>query len=1041
MKRHTVSATLALACLSFTAAVAQLTGMSGTILVQHGVYQVGPGSPFPVYNLSGFLLSPGANYPLVQNPAIVSDSALNLDTVRGVPTLAPAIRSIEPEIVGVGGKIRLRGVNLGTAQTAVVMFHPGVIAEQVERHTPNEIVVRVPVGAQTGNIQVVTGVNAPALRALQTQIGVIEGVETPAIQAEIAQHKAQQGLLLGFGRFSNPVKRFVTAAYMNPKPSIRPVVDDVNGVKIVRNRLIVDLQDFLSFDVALQIADQLNAELVGHFPITNSYVLDLRQTPKDLEELDALMARIAQDRRVAEVWRDLVLELRQVRFADVDVVDRYRHNYNANLNGRKDVWATDRIQAPGAWNLIERFIPNGRAGLSSIKIAVLDSGCDQTHPEFARVDLKKVVTGFVRLRIAGREAILPEAANLREEAYDLGDSDMSQHGTTVISLIGARNGNVIDAATGDRGINGILHNPTSYTIQVYRDTDWSENDWTTLTAFLSVINAAAITRARIMSASYGQPHPINPDTSPRRLEVRVALRKLAHQLNQFRDRLLLVVAAGNEADRSDPEGMRGLITPFEDLNLNGRLDAGEDFDGDGVLDHGNYVAASLGTLPNVITVGAIDQHDQRASFSNWGMPVQIAAPGVDVMTAGGSPTAFTIGGARFDRSSGTSYATPLTAGSAGLLLAIRPQLTPNEVKNYLINTAYEVNTTDGNGNQMMWKTLKTGYAVRQLLVDRGIIGNNQQWTGVSKVVYDGLNMFEIRRGANGRAEGFALRRLTINGWDPCLSHDGRKVAYIEKRLNEYNLREYHFDTDMEVTLVTRGRDRFTISIPIEYSPSNNLMWHLITSDGPCRRKHQLWVYKADGSGSDLIAETMMYNFCEFDPDRNPLEWRRYRLQKGSWRPDNRRWDLDYHYSKGRGNDILVICHSWWQDIRYPQGTLAFPECLTEEFYWSSWSPDGRARVGGRSIPAPSLDYYNLVTLYYDDAQDPYIVSATRSRVELRQEFPMFRAGWSPDGSEIIYLYDFSILNTIRRDRRNVDDRAPRRLIDQARGAATFSWQW
>jgi hypothetical protein len=86
MKRYTVAATLALASLSFTAAVAQLTGMSGTILVEHGVYQVGPASPFPVYNLSGFLLSPGAFYPLVQNPTIVSTSSLSF--VTGSPGIA-----------------------------------------------------------------------------------------------------------------------------------------------------------------------------------------------------------------------------------------------------------------------------------------------------------------------------------------------------------------------------------------------------------------------------------------------------------------------------------------------------------------------------------------------------------------------------------------------------------------------------------------------------------------------------------------------------------------------------------------------------------------------------------------------------------------------------------------------------------------------------------------------------------------------------------------------------------------------------------------
>jgi hypothetical protein len=978
----------------------------------------------------------GTDSVLAGTPRVKS---VQLGTVQGVPAPAPMLRSIEPaEVVGIGGKIRLRGTNLGTAQTAVVVFHPGVIAEQVERHTPNEIVVRVPVGAQTGNIQVVTGVNAAALRSMQTQIGVIEGCETPAIQAQVAQYKTQQIFMLSFGRFSNPIRRFVTAAYMHPKPSIRPVIDEVDGVKLVRNRLIVDLKDFLSFDVALQIADQLNAELVGHFPITNSYVLDLRQTPKHLKELDALMARVAQDQRVAEVWHDIVLELRQVRFADVDVVDRYRHTRDNTrptfpgngLHGREDAWATDRIQAPGAWNLIERFI--GRNNLSHVKVAVVDSGCDQRHPEFDSngdgdvndpddVQLKKVeIDDWIRVRIAGREVILPQANAFTERPYDLGDNHPVQHGTMVTSLIGARNGNVIDGATGDRGINGLLHNPMPYTIQVYRASDLREGDWTTLTVFLSAINAAAITRARILNASYGQPHPINPDTSLRGFEVRVALRKLAHQLNQFRDRLLLVVAAGNEADAmNDPDGMRGLITPFEDLNLNGRLDAGEDFDGDGVLDHGNYVAASLGTLPNVITVGAIDHYDQRARFSNWGVSVQIAAPGVDVMTAGGvPPTAFTIGGARFNRVSGTSFATPLTAGSAGLLLAIRPQLTPNDVKNYLINTAYEMNTTDGNGNQMMWKTLKTGYAVRQLLVDRGVIGNDQPWTGVSKVVYDGLRMFEIRRGPDGRAQAFADRAL-FAGHTPSLAHQGHVLIWIS---NPRSVEEHNFSTGHTSNLARIFSGSFAPGI-LELRPDYSYL---------LARLRPPWLGCTEQIDIHLIGRviaTVKYPACRFGWFGRPLDWESYQLYKAALRPDNRRWALDYLYENGTGNRITQSCRVTWDDNPFPAGNnplFGFPRCIGTEFRYPAWAPEGRAYGGAEGARLLKIEYY--------DAAHGYQFT----RVDNWPHPPILWLNWSPDGSELGVLGG-NTLYTVRRDWRDTADRDPRPL--QPIGRVVFTWQW
>jgi hypothetical protein len=77
---------LALASLSSLSAFAQLIGAQHNLVVEHGVYQVGPNSPNPVYTPQGFMLSPGANYPLVQNPTIVSQSAVN--AVTGSPGFA-----------------------------------------------------------------------------------------------------------------------------------------------------------------------------------------------------------------------------------------------------------------------------------------------------------------------------------------------------------------------------------------------------------------------------------------------------------------------------------------------------------------------------------------------------------------------------------------------------------------------------------------------------------------------------------------------------------------------------------------------------------------------------------------------------------------------------------------------------------------------------------------------------------------------------------------------------------------------------------------
>lgn len=414
----------------------------------------------------------------------------------------------------------------------------------------------------------------------------------------------------------------------------------------------------------------LNTTDLKYYPIQNNFITIkfVENTSSEVINNFALQNNLTFVRKAITGWcdfqindvsYDIFAKCSTMKTSNVNIVNKIeipsQGSYNSTPNdpNYSTQWHLNKINALGAWNI--------ETGKPFVKVAVIDSGTDWTHNDLglgndtyqniylnngedAWSDPNNPLTG---------NGIDDDGNGLIDDwkgwNFDLNNNDSRGayfHGTWIAGIIGAKTNNNLGVA----GIAGGFNNEGAKIL--------------TLNIGQFAPNALALDDAILYAGASGC-KVIN-------LSVSVGYSQAIFDAIDYAYNVygaIIVVSSGNS----------GLDTmPFP------------------------------ASHPFVIAVGATNQNDTKANFSNYGSSLFITAPGNDIYSAGNNNTYSC--GSNGNCNDGTSFSSPIVSGVIALMYSVNPCLTQDQVKNILKDTAEKVGNYNYQWNpENLGHSLELGY--------------------------------------------------------------------------------------------------------------------------------------------------------------------------------------------------------------------------------------------------------------------------------------------------------------------------------------------
>lgn len=430
------------------------------------------------------------------------------------------------------------------------------------------------------------------------------------------------------------------------EPEEAAMVEIREGVKLVSNELIVIFSDTATDKEIETLVGEYEGEIVGRIYALGEYQIRFASSGEGFIQL--IKTRLMAETIVDEVFYNLAYDEYQGLYPNDPEYDDWSVSTPDGNN-----WGLEAIDAPGAWEY------NDRIGIT--KVGVIDTWLQYDHPD---------------LNVPMRHTyVLPtDDFKTMKDVHDyvdgfdpskLDDSDyysylgMRDHGTHCSGIVGAKGDN-------DEGVSGVYWNADLYFATwwyLYKSPTGLDAS-SSYESMIYNITRMVSSGCRVISMSVGSTYPTEPDEYEKSVAER--FERMIIQLENAGYDFVLIKAAGNDNADASLYALNRIMTygehAREHVIIVGSAEAGYSVE-DRLEEWGTETYKFYNMAP----------------YSNYGDLIDVCAPGSDILS--------TIAGSEYEPMSGTSMATPMVAGVAGLVYGANPDLTYKEVK-AIIKTAH-----------------------------------------------------------------------------------------------------------------------------------------------------------------------------------------------------------------------------------------------------------------------------------------------------------------------------------------------------------------